>query len=303
MRTPNLFIVGAPKCGTTALHNYLHQHPDVYMAPLKELFFFSSDFAMPESVFPKTLEEYMRCFEGAQSEPVVGESTISYLYSRTAAKNIHDFNPEAKIIMMLRDPVDALHSLHNQLLFNQVEKLARFEDALAATEGRKKRGENEIGQTRWLRYQEIFRYTEQVRRYMKLFPLEQLKVIIYDDFRDDPGEVYGETLAFAGVDPNFEATLDVINARKRMRSRWLRNLVSHPPPIVGRAARPLMSPATRAKVARSLSDLNRKETPGEKMDPSTRRALAAEFAAEVESLGHLIDRDLSHWTLRDSESI
>jgi hypothetical protein len=303
MRTPNLFIVGAPKCGTTALHNYLHQHPDVYMAPLKELFYFSEDFPMPESVFPKTLEEYLDCFRSAGEEKIVGESTVAYLYSRTAGANIRAFEPNAKIIIMLRNPVDALQSLHNQLVFNGVETLTRFEDALAATDARKQQGKTEVGQARWLRYRDIFRYASQIERYLDLFPRDLIHVIVYDDFRAAPADAYRKTLEFLGVDPSFEATFKVINARKKVRSRKLRNLVSDPPPLVSRLAKPVLSAEARAKIAGSLSDLNRQEIAAEDMDPATRRRLAAEFEPVVEAVGRLIGRDLSHWSRADAASV
>jgi transposase len=296
MRSPNLFMVGAPKCGTTALHNYLGQHPDVFMAPLKELFFLSDDFRMPASVFPSTLEEYLRCFKGAAHERYIGESTVTYMYSKTAARNIKDFCPEARIIMMLRNPADALQSLHNQLIFNGVETIDDFEAALAAAPRRIAEGRTEVGQNRFLRYQEIFLYSEQIRRYQDLFPPEQVHTIVYDDFNQGAEEVYRQVLMFLEIDPSFEPDLRVINARKRARSKRVRNILTDPPTWVSKLARPLLSSERRAQISSAVSSLNRKTITPSEMNAATRAALNEEFRPDVARVGRLIGRDLSHWT-------
>ena len=112
---PDFFVVGAPKCGTTAICAYLGQHPEVFIPRIKEINFFGSDLTGLRSA--RNLNEYLAFFEPGDGK-CCGEGSTWYLFSKTAASEIHRHNPSAKIIIMLRDPVEAMYSLHNQLLYN-----------------------------------------------------------------------------------------------------------------------------------------------------------------------------------------
>ncbi len=129
MRKPNLFIVGAPKSGTTSLFHALAQHGAVFACKKKEPLFFGSDFSKNRCY---TEEEYLDLFAAAKEETYLLEATTWYLFSERAAREIFEFNPESKIIIMLRNPVDLLYSLYYQRLFNGDEDLLTFEAALAA---------------------------------------------------------------------------------------------------------------------------------------------------------------------------
>jgi len=134
MRRPNFFIVGAPKCGTSALFAYLNQHPQVFMAHLKELHFFGTDVRYPAR---PTLDQYLLHFAKAREELRVGEASTSYLFSQSAAQEIRAFNPAARIVIMLRNPVDMMYSLHSEMLYWLNEDIEDFEAALEAEEKRK----------------------------------------------------------------------------------------------------------------------------------------------------------------------
>src|SRR5687767_13894655 len=109
---PNFFIVGAPRCGTTSLTRWLANHQDVYMPAIKVPFHFGTDLDMiPKRKF-RTLEAYLALYEGATTQLWLGDSTPLYLYSELAAREIRNFDPEARIIIMLRNPVDMMHSMH-----------------------------------------------------------------------------------------------------------------------------------------------------------------------------------------------
>jgi hypothetical protein len=118
MPYPNFFIVGAPKSGTTALHTYLGMHPEVFMGP-KEAHFFAPDVRIE----PLDSDKYFEGFVGAEGKACIGEASVFYLYPEKAAAAIHEFNPNAKIIVMLRNPVDLLYSLHSQFQFDQLEDI------------------------------------------------------------------------------------------------------------------------------------------------------------------------------------
>src|ERR1043166_4244119 len=131
MRRPDFFIVGAPKSGTTAMHTYLAQHPEVFLAR-KEVHFFGSDLDLQNDI--RDLSTYLELFAAATNELRVGESSVWYLYSRDAAKEIKQFSAASRIIIQLRNPVDMIYSLHSQLLYSGAEDIADFESALRAEE-------------------------------------------------------------------------------------------------------------------------------------------------------------------------
>jgi len=113
---PNFFIVGAPKCGTTAWVEYLESHPDICFSSAKEPHFFNTDF--PGFRWANSLDEYLLFFNECEGTKVIGEASVQYLYSNDSAKNIAGISPSAKILIFLRSPSSFLRSYHNQLLIN-----------------------------------------------------------------------------------------------------------------------------------------------------------------------------------------
>ncbi|MGH7858384.1 MAG: sulfotransferase, partial [Candidatus Binatia bacterium] len=120
-RIPDFFIVGAPKCGTTAMNDYLAQHPDVFVPARKEMHFFGCDlvFTIPRI----TRDEYLQAFANWRGQKRIAEASVWYLYSRTAVREIREFSPAARILVMLRQPVDMMYSLHSQRIYNGTEDL------------------------------------------------------------------------------------------------------------------------------------------------------------------------------------
>ncbi len=190
MRKPDFFIVGAPKCGTTAMNDYLQAHPEIFIPAKKEIHFFGADlqFQRPRV----TLPEYLSYFAPVQREKRVGEASVWYLYSQQAAAEIKSFSPAARILIMLRNPVDMMYSLHSQRLYNDNENLVNFEEALAAEADRRqgKRLYQNALNTMGFFYRAAATYTPQVQRYFEVFGREQVHVIIFDDFTEATDEVY-----------------------------------------------------------------------------------------------------------------
>jgi Sulfotransferase domain len=295
MRLPDFFIVGAPKCGTTAMDQYLKQHPDVFMSE-KELHFFGSDLVF---VCPRlTKTDYLSAFAPAKSQTRAGEAAVWYLYSKRAAAEIKECCPSARIIIMLRNPVDAMYSLYWQRLYNGNEDLENFETALAA-EHRRKRGialprnpSNLMG----CFYRDSVKFTGQVRRYLDRFDQENVHIIIFDDFQTDTTRVYQRCCEFLGVDSGFLPSFPVVNARQRARNAFVRNLLHNPPPSFHWLARALMLRRNRYGGYKGwLKRLNTSDAKISPMKPELRRALQQEFLPEVEQLSELLHRDLTHW--------
>ncbi len=210
MRVPDLFIVGAPKCGTTALYTYLSQHPEVFMSRVKEPSFFGTDLRNPAR---PTSEQYLHLFAGARNEKRVGEASTSYLGSRRAAAEIKKFSPSSRIVIMLRNPVEAMYSLHSQRLYQGTEDITDFETALGAEEERKRgrRLPRRRGVVEGLFYREGAKYSQQVKTYLEAFGRENVHIIIFDDLKHTPAQVYGETLRFLDASTEFQIESQVAN--------------------------------------------------------------------------------------------
>src|SRR6202044_1854761 len=136
MIKPNFFILGAPKCGTTSLAAWLAGHPEIYLSPTKEPHFFNTDHRR----LTNSLESYEQLFAATdQRHRAVGEASVWYLASSTAAANILNYSPEAKFIVMLRDPTEMASSLHEELVFTGREDVVDFAEAWNLQETRQNR--------------------------------------------------------------------------------------------------------------------------------------------------------------------
>lgn len=295
IRKPDFFIVGAPKCGTTAMQDYLSQHPEIFMPEMKEAHFFGSDLDAP--VYLRDEKKYLALFAKARDEKRVGEASVYYLYSKRAAGEIKAFAPDASIIVMLRNPVDMIYSLHSQRLYNGNEDIEDFQAALDAEEDRKKglRLPKDRHLLAGLFYREVGKYTDQLQRYIDVFGRDKIKVIIFDEFKLQTPEVYRETCRFLGVDPEFNPVIRVINGNKGVRSVTYRNLIFRPS-LLRTVARRVIPDVPRRRLIRTLERVNLKYEPRRPMNPELRERLKAEFKPEVERLSKLLDRDLTYWS-------
>ena len=290
------FLVGAPRCGTTAMYEYLRRHPEIYMPVYdKEPHFFGSDFVAPRFArFRGNEKKYRRLFAGAGKGQLRGEASVFYLYSREAANEIRSFDRSAKVLVMLRNPVDMLYSYHQFLVSLGDEVLTSFEDALAAEKVRK--AGQQIPQNLYLMaealyYRDVARFSEQVARYFDVFGREQVHVVIFDDFKTSTEAEYRKVLAFLGVDCGFKPDFTVVNANQEVRSRRLQRLLRNPR-LVSLVApiEPIVLPAYTL-----LRRLNVKRVPRSPLPPELRQRLQEEFVPEVRKLSDLLRRDLMHW--------
>jgi hypothetical protein len=222
-RIPDFLIVGNAKSGTTALYEMLRRHPQIYMPDCKEAWFFADELhdrtpPRPEGT-PSSLEEYRSLFAGARPEQRAGEASALYLWSRTAASAIAAVQPDARIIAILREPASFLRSLHLQFVQTYVETESDLRKAIALEQARRE-GREIPRYTYWpqaLMYSEHVRYVEQLRRYHAVFAPEQVRVLIYDDFRRDNRATVREVLRFLEVDDSLP--IDEVEANPTVRAR------------------------------------------------------------------------------------
>ena len=296
-RIPNLFVVGAPKSGTSALFHHLGRHPDVYFPGRKEALYFGRDQEFLNQSRP-TLDGYLALFAGAESEKVVGEASTTYLYSQTAPHEIREFNPEARVVIMLRSPLEVMHAWHGEIVALGFEPIRDFAKALEA-EPRRRAGHdlpNRRGLRHGLYYREIVRYADHVERYFGVFGRDRVRVIVFDDWVQDTRRAYEETLDFLELPPFAPDDLGVVNPSKRIRSARLHDLVAEPPRPLRRVLEAGVPGRVRDAVRYWLLTLNTRTGPRDPIDPELGQRLRVEVAPDIERLARLLGRDLSMWT-------
>jgi hypothetical protein len=298
MNKPNFFIIGAPKCGTTALFKYLRGHPGIYCSPMKEPFFFCTDF--PGHARLKSVHDYLKLFQdsGPQHQ-AIGEGSTLYLYSQVAVRNLLQFSPQAKLIVMLRNPVDMVYSLHSQELFSFNEREQDFEHAWRLQEPRA-RGEQLPPRCRTpalLQYGRVAQFGAQLERLFEQVPRERILPILFDEFAASPGTVYRKVLSFLHVPHDDRTEFPRVNEQKKHRVRWLSRLLLKPPfPLkqvkngcrwlLGKCAAPMGQ-----HIRKVILDYGSR-TP---LSPGFRRELIDYFRSDVRTIERLLDVDLHRW--------
>jgi hypothetical protein len=304
-RVPDFFIAGHHKCGTTALYEMLRRHPQIYMPERKEPKFFASDLRQRVSDAPngdpRTLAEYLALFAPASPAQRAGEASPTYLWSHTAAREIAQLQPSARVIAILREPASFLRSLHLHWLLHHVETEKDFRRALAL-EPERRRGGSIPRSSHWpqaLLYSEQVRYVEQLRRFHEMFPAEQVLVLIYDDFRRDNEATVRAVLRFLDVDDTAPVQVMESNPTKvQVRAVRLdalirtlyggRGLVSR---TVKAGVRGLLPERVRRE---ALPALRRRLVWGRPQPPDEHfmLELRRRFRGEVVALSEYLDRDL-----------
>jgi hypothetical protein len=273
MTLPNFLVIGAAKGGTTSLYQYLRQHPDIYMSPMKEPNYYTEEDQLFGKRSVRTRSEYKRLFDGVKDEHAIGEATARYLNAIGGVGRIHADLPGIRLIATLRQPADRGYSAY----------LMRFTDSLE-----------------WLSAEEVLQpgnyqfesglYHAKLRRYFDTFPREQIKVILFDDLIARPQETVQSLFRFLGVDPGFAVDTSIrFNTTLSPRFVRLTRLFNATANSVARTA-PWASGTGLGTPLRRL--LLRKPDP---IPPALRRRLTDQYRDDIIATGELIERDLSHW--------
>lgn len=301
MGHPNFFLVGHPRSGSGQLFTWLDRHPEVFSTK-KELHYFGSDLRFFEP--PRSLENYLSYFKGSEQFKRAGDASTWTLFSERAAREIHAFSPDAKIMMLLRNPVDQLHSLHAHFLFRGDEDIADFRAALDAEADRAEGRQNEPAcrvPRDCLRYSRMARFAPQVSRFIHTFGRDNVLIMLSEDFRADPRGTFDRVCThlsianrFEGYEALFETNPRKANSNRRARSAYVRTLLAAPRHyrVLEGVDRGLPG---HQLTLRALRRWNKEFAPREKMSPELRRELQDRFRPWIEETATLIDRDLTHW--------
>jgi hypothetical protein len=305
IKKPNFFLVGAPKCGTTAMAQYLAKHPNIFM-PIKELHFFGSDLNFSPTVDKfssprdkREVKKYLSFFDPVTEEKMIGESSVWYLYSKTASSEIKAFSPQSKIIIMLRNPVDMLYSLHSQHLWDGNEFIENFEEALSAEYERKKGRyiPDTVHFVSALFYSDIIKFTEQIESYFNTFGKNNVHIILFDEFKNNTLAVYKETLRFLGVKDDITPIFNIVNPNKKIRNKRLHKLLRDPLNPFRKIGRVMIPKQVRTFLFIIIEKYNTKFIPRPSMNPETKKKLKKLLEAEIIKLGTLLEKDLTYWNI------
>lgn len=308
---PDFVIAGAAKSGTTSLYHYLDAHPDIFMSRIKEPNFFLSQeekknirpslkhlmksLDVEKHVRNKTgkafhaayLDDedlYRKLFEDAPEHSLTGEASVSYLYSHHAPLALYRFNPEAKIILMLRNPVERAFSHYLMDLHLGFTSLD-FEKAFEADRQAPVKTWNAASN-----YIETGLYSEQVKRFLETFPAGQVLILFYDEFRVNPEPVLAEVFEFLGVNNNMGSPpLQRHNESLQPRIQVFRKAAGWKRLRFG--LRKLLSAPLRDKLKGIFFSKENLPVPDERV----KKKLSVYFADDIEKLEKMTGKDLSSW--------
>lgn len=290
IRKPDFFILGAPKAATTALAEWLSAHPQIYFSPRKEPHYFNTDGIAGTA----RLADYERLFAEADDRHVaVGEGSTHYLYSATAVPRILEYQPDARFIVSVRNPLEMAPALHDECLRQGWETVRRFERAWRLQDARR-RGQSvptpACGDPDRLLYGPYARLGEQLERLYQRVGSDQVKVILVDDLRRDPGAVYRAVLEFLDVKDDGRTAFPTLNSAPHTRSVLLSQLIRRTSMLRDALWRP-----GDWGLAAAIRRINTRARDRAALDEAMRAELCDYFADDVDRLGRLLNRDLSAW--------
>ncbi|VAW54786.1 Sulfotransferase [hydrothermal vent metagenome] len=310
--TPNFFLVGAAKSGTTSLYSYLSQHPDIFLPEVKEPNYYaykdtqlSVKGPKPEKILIKLLlkktvtneSDYYHLYAKAQMSQLTGDCSPRYLYSENVAELIYRDCPDAKIIVILRNPVARAYSHYLMNRQRDLEPEDSFENALDQESSRKQQGWG------WdWHYLSLGRYGEQLQRYYDRFPKENILVVLHDDFISDQQTIMQEIYRFLGVDDAFCADtrrqFKVASTVGASDGFFGRLVFATETTWIGSFAIKLIPKKVGLLLQNALRDIVSKRRGGRKIPMLSQEIKLfcwQQLQDDVKYLEVLLERDLSHW--------
>ena len=302
---PDFFVVGAPRCGTTALCRYLARNPQVCFSRPKEPHYFARHEELP--TVAELQRDYLdQCFPHySENHRVVGEGSVSYLHLPDTLRHIVHFNPAARFLVMLRNPLTMLPSYHLRMRYLLQEDEEDFETAWNL-EPMRERNESLppcCVDSRLLMYSSMARYGAQLQRLFDIAGREQVHVVIFDDFVANPLDAYQGVLKFLGVDYDGQTEFERRYESRLYRVRWLQRLLFVPAVKGGKIGETLQRKARKynadgskaPSLIKKLAGLNRVSVPPTPLTPRMVTVVSESVRPDLELLSNLLGRDLTHW--------
>lgn len=289
---PNFLVIGAPRAGTTTLYRLLQGHPDIYMSPNKEPFFFALEgvkepFRGPgELQGVRTIDDYERLFDDAGEARAIGEASTLYLHSKKAPINIARHVPDMKLIALLRNPVERAYSNYLEHRWEGREPLPTFKSALEHETERSLAGWSPFWQ-----YRSMGLYGEQLERYLRIFRADQLRIFLFDEFIQDQNTVLEAIARFLEVDAFPDTRPLHANPAGIPRSLALQKAVRRQGRVKD-IIKAVLPQRMRARIRGAIEEANLARPD---MPAVVREGLAEFYRSDIERLEGILGRDLSRW--------
>lgn len=288
-KLPNFFIVGAAKCGTSSLADYLRQHPSIYLPSIKEPFYFVSDIGF------SNYDDYLLLFRNSGEVFAVGEASTGYLFDEQAAFNIKSKYLTAKIIVVLRNPVDMAFSLWRYIKATDKEPKS-FEEAISDHEREYRKSEHFkrscVGWWANYLYLERALYYNQVKRYLDIFGKESVRVYIFERFIQKPEKICQDIFDFLGVGGDFVPDCtSIVNEGGEARFRFIKWISNRKYPLLSST----LPKYYRVKIQDMLRIFNMKRGKKVEMNTTTRRKVEQFFRDDIEKLESLLGYSIQDW--------
>jgi len=302
MTMPNFLVIGVGKAGTTSLHHYLKQHPDIFMSPSKEPSYFSMVCIDPDKLRTRTWWKnkvivsepaaYQALFDGARGQSAIGECSPVYFSDPAVPKRIRDDLPDVKLIAVLRHPVDRAYSQYSHRVRDGLERCRSFAEAFH----RNRPFSDRPGA---LSYREKGFYFPPLQRYFRHFHRNRLKIFLYEDLCAGAADMLRDIFTYLEVEPDFEIDMRVkYNLSGTPRSVRLQRALD-PNSSFASWVRRFVPPALASRVRQGVQRVNLERTA---LRPSLRAELTEDFREDILKTQDLIDRDLTHWFTGTSEA-
>ncbi|MEM7338958.1 MAG: sulfotransferase domain-containing protein [Actinomycetota bacterium] len=298
---PNFFVIGAPKAGTTALAQYLAEHPNAFVCTPKEPFYLCTDYPhLKEQHALGSHGDYLALFEGGRGQVAVGEASTNYLRSETAVENALELNSDARFICLLRDPVEIAHAFHSEQLYARNETVESFAEAWGLQEARAEGRQipSSCRAPEFLQYRQVASIGSQLSRVTSIIPEGQLLVLFQSDLSRDTGAVYRAACDFLGLHDDGRSDFPRVNSSHRHRSELLARIVLSPPAPLARPVNQIRQHlrVRRPWYAERVKRWQKVVSSRDAIAPELEAELRSFYGPEVAEVERLTGRDLSEWT-------
>ncbi len=285
---PNFFIVGTPKAGTTSLYHYLEQHPQIFLSPVKETNFFSYEEIKAQGLFYNeehisTIQQYLYQFDKVRTEKAIGEASVSYLFYPRIAEKIKQFNPESKIIIVLRNPID--RGFSHYLMDKRLGYTNRsLEDVIH------QKGADRKQPLYYQQYIALGLYHEQVARYLSVFGADKVKIFYFEEMVKDIGKTIRDLYRFLEVDDDSTIeTYEKHNTFETAKNPIIAKLYTHK--RIRTTIKQIMGNEAGSRLKTFFFSKENKPV----LPSHLKQELINIYKPDIIKTGELLQKDLSHW--------
>lgn len=290
---PNTLLIGAQKCATTSVYNWIAQHPEICgPSTLKDYSYFIED-----GFFNKGIDLFKKDYleAGYDNQKIVLHGCVHYIYFKKSVDRIYDYDPNVKLLLVLRNPVDRAISAFRYAKKMNIENL----DFDTALEKESERSAGSLSEKSELTYISHSKYGEQLEYLLKKFSKEQLCVILYEDVKNHPKKVVNDIFSFLEVDTDYTPNFSILNKTGKTKFKSLQQIVysqnKYKKLFVQKILDPVLPLSKRIKIKNTFKEWNTKNGSNTEDYSEYEKMLKPLFINDINKTEKLLNINLSHW--------